>query len=221
MCGRFARASELEAVLRLLRFDTSELTELHPRYNVAPSQPVAAVRSQDGRRILVGLRWGLIPSWANDPAIGNRLINARSETVAEKPAFRSAFKSRRCLIPATAFYEWQATGSKHKQPFAISMKDGSLFAFAGLWEVWNKGDSEPIQTCTILTTEANAVVEPIHDRMPVIIAPQDFASWLDPQTPVAALHTLWQPYPAEAMQALPVGSYVSNPRNDGPQCLAS
>jgi len=221
MCGRFARAAELEAINRLLRFDTSELTELHPRYNVAPSQAVAAVRVEDGRRALVSLRWSLIPSWAKDAKIAYSLINARAENVAEKPAFRAAFKSRRCLIPATSFYEWQKTGTKHKQPYSIGMRDGALFAFAGLWESWHRGDGEAIQSCTILTTEANATVRPIHDRMPVIIAPTDFAAWLDPRTPAAELHPLLRPYPADEMTAVPVGRYVSNPRNEGPQCLAS
>ena len=132
MCGRFARANDLDAVRRLLRFDTSELEELHPRYNVAPSQTVAALRVEDGRRLLLPLKWGLIPSWAKDAKIGYSLINARSETVAEKPAFRSAFKARRCLIPATAFYEWQKAGTKRKQPFAFELRDGQPFAFSGL-----------------------------------------------------------------------------------------
>ena len=224
MCGRFARATELEAILRLLRLDTSELTELHPRYNVAPSQAVAAVREEDGRRALVMLKWGLVPSWAKDVQIGYSLINARSETLVEKPSFRSAFKSRRCLIPATSFYEWQKTGTKHKQPFSIGMKDGSVFAFAGLWERWKDQDDVEaplIQSCTILTTDANAVVRPVHDRMPVIVAPANFAAWLDPQTAAANLHQMLRAYAAEEMTAVPVGKYVNNTRNEGPQCLAS
>jgi putative SOS response-associated peptidase YedK len=220
MCGRFARASDLESVNRLLRFDTADLSELHPRYNVAPTQAVPAARLQDGRRALVTLRWGLVPVWAKDLKIGYSLINARSETVAEKPAFRSAFKSRRCLIPASGFYEWKDTGEKHKQPFHLGMRDGSLFAFAGLWERWHGGDGEPVESCAILTTEANAVVRSVHDRMPVILAPTDFAPWLDPRTPPPELHALLRPFPAEAMSATAVSRYVSNARNEGPQCLA-
>jgi putative SOS response-associated peptidase YedK len=221
MCGRFARATELERIRRLLEFEMADLAELHPRYNIAPTQAVAAVRLEDDHRALVTLRWGLIPSWARDAQIGNSLINARSETVADKPAFRPAFKTRRCLIPATCFYEWQATGGKHKQPYAIGMKDGAPFAFAGLWERWKGEDveAEVIQSCTILTTEANAVVQPVHDRMPVILPPEHFTAWLDPHMPVTDLHPLLRPFPAEAMAAVAVSRYVSNPRNEGPRCL--
>jgi putative SOS response-associated peptidase YedK len=220
MCGRFARATELEAILRRLRFDTSELTELHPRYNVAPGQAVAVVQVEDGRRVLASFRWGLIPSWAKDAKIAFSLINARAETVAEKPAFRAAFKSRRCLIPATAFYEWEKVGTKKKQPFAFAMRDGEVFAFAGLWERWNDIEAGLVQSCSIITTQANGVVRPVHDRMPVIVAPNDFAAWLDPQTGPVDLHGLLRPYPAAEMIGWPVSSYVSNARNEGPECLA-
>ena len=221
MCGRFARATELEAVLRLLRFYTSELTDLHPRYNVAQSQAVAAVRVEDGQRALVNLRWGLIRSWAKDVKIGFSLINARAETVAEKPALQPSFKSRRCLIPATSFSEWRATGGKHKQPTSLGMRDGALFAFAGLWETSHGGDGEPIPNCTILATEANAVVRPVHDRMPVLIASADFAAWLDPRTPAEDLPPLLRLYAAEERKAVPVGTDVNTPRNEGAQCLPS
>jgi putative SOS response-associated peptidase YedK len=140
--------------------------------------------------------------------------------VTEKPAFRAAFKARRCLIPTSGFYEWMAAGAKQKQPYHIRMGDGGPFAFAGLWERWHGTDGEPVGTCAILTTTANELVKPLHDRMPVILSPDDFAAWLDPQTPPAQLHTLLRPYPAGAMEAVRVGRYVSNPRNEGPQCLA-
>jgi len=182
------------------------------------------VRVEDGHRALVSLKWGLIPSWAKDAKIAYSLINARSETVAEKPAFRAAFKARRCLIPATSFYEWQKTGTKTKQPFAFTMLNGAMFAFAGLWERWRDDadvEAPVVQSCTILTTEANEVVRPVHDRMPVIVAPADFAAWLDPRTAVADLHPLLRPYAAEEMTGVSVGQYVNNPRNEGPQCLAS
>jgi putative SOS response-associated peptidase YedK len=182
---------------------------------------VAVVRQDDGRRALVPLRWGLIPPWSKDSRVGYALINARAETVAEKPAFRAAFKARRCLIPASGFYEWQATGAKHKQPYHIRMRDGRPFAFAGLWERWHGGEGEPVETCALLTTEANALVRPVHDRMPIIVAPGDCGAWLDPLTPPDQLHALLYPYPPEEMAAVPVGRYVSNPRNEGPRCLAS
>jgi putative SOS response-associated peptidase YedK len=163
----------------------------------------------------------LIPSRTTDPAIGNKLINARAETVAEKPAFRAAFKARRCLIPTGGFFEWRATGAKHKQPFHIRMRDGCPFALAGLWERWHGADGEPVETCAILTPEANALVRPVHDRMPVILAPGDYGTWLNPKTPPEVLHALLRPYPAEAMKAVPVRSYVNNSKNEGPQCLAT
>jgi putative SOS response-associated peptidase YedK len=140
--------------------------------------------------------------------------------VAEKPAFRAAFKSRRCLIPTGGFYEWQATGGKQKQPYHIRMKDGSPFALAGLWERWHSGDGGLVETCAVLTTTANAAVRPVPERMPVIVAPADFAAWLNPRTPPAELHALLRPYPAEAMEAVAVGRYVGHPRNEGPGCLA-
>jgi putative SOS response-associated peptidase YedK len=222
VCGRFLQLSSPDELARLLDLDPAEVPELFPRYNVAPTQPVAAARLADnGRRAFAALRWGLIPLWAKDPRIGNSLINARAETVAEKPAFRSAFRHRRCLIPASGFYEWQATSGKQKQPFHIHMKGGRPFAFAGLWERWGGGEGDaPVESCTIITTEANAVVRPVHERMPVIVAAGDFSAWLDPRTPAADLHELLRPYPAEEMLAAPANPYVNSPRNEGPQCLA-
>jgi putative SOS response-associated peptidase YedK len=221
MCGRYLLLSSRDELASLFGLDPADVPDLPPRYNVAATQPVPAVRlAENARRVLVRLRWGLIPSWAKDPAIGHSLINARSETVAEKPAFRGAFKARRCLIPASGLYEWRATGGKHKQPYHFRLTDGRPFAFAGLWERWHGGDDEPVETCAILTTEANEVVRPVHERMPVILALADFGVWLDPRAPADQLHTLFRPYPAEMMEAVPVGRYVSNPRNEGPRCLA-
>jgi putative SOS response-associated peptidase YedK len=223
MCGRFLQLSSPDDLARQFALTLSDLPGLvpylFPRYNVAPTQPVAALRLDGERRTLALLRWGLIPSWARDEKIGHSLINARAETVAEKSAFRAAFKARRCLVPASGFYEWVQTGAKHKQPYHIARKDGAPFAFAGLWERWH-GDEEPVETCAILTTEANAAVRPVHDRMPVILDAQDFGAWLDPRTPAAELHALLRPYPADTMTTIPVGRYVSNPRNEGPQRLA-
>jgi putative SOS response-associated peptidase YedK len=221
VCGRFLQLSSRDELARLFGFETADddAPTLFPRYNVAPTQPVAAVRQDDGRRTLVLLRWGLIPPWAKDARIAYSCINARGETVAEKPAFRAAFKARRCLIAASGWYEWQATGGEHKQPFHFRSTNGKPFAFAGLWERWDKGDA-PVESCTVITTEANAVARPVHDRMPVIVPPADFATWLDPRTPAVQLHDLLRPYPEGEMAAAAVGRYVSNARNEGPRCLA-
>jgi putative SOS response-associated peptidase YedK len=165
-------------------------------------------------------RWGLVPSWASDLSIGYKLINARSETAPSKPSFRSAFRQRRCLIPADGFYEWKKTGAKHKQPYHIHLKDGSVFGCAGLWEHWQSAEGEVVESCTILTTEANALMKQLHDRMPVILPPADHDRWLDPLAKdMAALQALLVPYPDEGMIATAVSSYVSNARNEGPKCM--
>jgi putative SOS response-associated peptidase YedK len=169
-------------------------------------------------RELTFLHWGLIPSWSKDRKIGSRLINARSETVTEKPSFRAAFKRRRCLIPADGFYEWQRQGSR-KQPIYIHSHDGAPFALAGLWETWQAADGSVIDSCTILTTEPNELMEPIHNRMPVILEPPDYDTWLHPgDNPNVALHLL-RPYASEKMAAYPVSTLVNNPRNDSPDCI--
>ena len=165
------------------------------------------------------LRWGLIPSWADDPGIGNRLINARAETAAEKPSFRNALRHRRCLIPADGFYEWVKAGKGPKQPYLIRLKDGQPFAFAGLWESWTSPDGEVIESCTILTTEANEVLRPIHDRMPVIIAPEDYGLWLDPATPPKAVQEMLRSFPAEKMESQPVSTVVNDPKHETPRCV--
>ena len=221
MCGRFTMYSSRDELARLFGFETDEIPDQLPRYNIAPTQLVAVVRQDNGQRVIKPLRWGLIPSWAKDAKIGNSLINARSETVAEKPAFRAAFKKRRCLIPTSGFFEWMATGGKKKQPLHNRMIDGKPFALAGLWEHWAGAEGEAVETCTIITMTANDLVERVHDRMPVILAPADYGTWLTPKTPAEALQALLRPYPAEEMTAVPVGGFVSNPRHEGPQCLAS
>jgi putative SOS response-associated peptidase YedK len=165
------------------------------------------------------LKWGLIPSWAKDPAIGNRLINARSETVAAKPSFRHAFRKQRCLIPTDGFYEWQKLDKK-KQPFYIRMKDKQLFAFAGLWEHWEDTSGSAIETCTILTTDANDILTPIHDRMPVILPATDYKLWLDSGvSETDHLVPLFRPYPPKKMEAVPVGTIVNNPKMEDPRCI--
>lgn len=222
MCGRFALMSPTEEVATVLNVDSTAAAAIPPsvpRYNIAPTQPVlAAFLDERGQRSLTFFRWGLIPSWSKDMAIGARMINARSETVAEKPSFRNAFKRRRCLIPADGFYEWQKLGDR-KQPMYIHATEGRPFAFAGLWEMWQDPEGTRLQTCTILTTSPNELMAPIHNRMPVIIEPEDFGLWLEPgPNPEQALHLL-RPFPADKMAAYPVSTAVNNPRNDTPECI--
>jgi putative SOS response-associated peptidase YedK len=189
------------------------------RYNIAPTQPVATVPN-DGARQVQFFTWGLVPFWAKDPAIGNRMINARSETAAEKPAFRAAYRRRRCLILADGFYEWRAEpGSRSKTPMYVRMASGEPFAFAGLWEIWRPDDT-PLLSCTILTTEPNELVAPIHNRMPVILPREQYDRWLDPEEQRAGtLDDLLKPYPADAMTAYPVSRFVNNPANDAPAAI--
>jgi putative SOS response-associated peptidase YedK len=220
MCGRFTLFEPDKILAR--EFGVSGIPLLSPRYNIAPSQPVAAVRAAPagtGRELAL-LRWGLIPSWSKDPAIGNRLINARAETASQKPSFRNAFKRHRCLIPASGFYEWQRRELR-KQPFYIRMHDGRPFAFAGLWDRWESPDKGVIETCTILTTATNALLAPIHDRMPVILPPGKYDQWLDPafQDP-DSLAPLLVPFPPEDMVAFPVSPRVNAPSTDDEGCIA-
>ena len=196
-----------------------------PAVQTDAAQPRAAVPHFGGRnaaestRELVWLRWGLIPSWADDPAIGNRLINARAETAAQKLAFRAAMRQRRCLVVADGFYEWQRTG-RQKVPYLIRMRDDRPFGFAGLWESWEGPDHSAVESCTILTTEANDLVCPLHDRMPVIIAPSDYDRWLDPaETNAQQLMPLLRPYPSDQMTAYAVNPLVNSPANDEPACI--
>jgi len=210
MCGRFAlKAPPAELVTR---FGLHECVDLTPRYNIPPGTEIAAIRqSPEGQRVLHQLKWGLVPNWAKDPGIGNKLNNARGESVAEKPSFRDAFKRRRCLIPADGFYEWQARG-KLKQPYFISLKSGLPMAMAGLWEAWKSPNGDILRTCCIITTGPNEIMQPIHDRMPVIIAAEDWAKWL--AGPVQDIEALIRPYTADAMQAWPVERRVSKTAED-------
>lgn len=218
MCGRFTLAVPAEQVAAQFQLPTAP--ELAPRYNIAPTQQIAVVRAGDADRTLSMMRWGLVPSWAKELSIGARMINARAETAAEKPAFRSAMKQRRCLIPADGFYEWQAQPGG-KQPFHIRMADGRPFAFAGLWEQWRTPEGQWLETCTILTTSANELMRQLHDRMPVIIPPEQYALWLDPALhDTEPLQELLTPYPAEEMTARPVSKAVNKVGNDDPSLLA-
>jgi putative SOS response-associated peptidase YedK len=217
MCGRYTLASPTERLAEEFGVDAASI-ELAPNYNVAPTQQVAAVVDEGGQRRLEVLRWGLIPPWADDPGIGSRMINARSETAPGKPSFRRAFRERRCLIPADGFYEWQRTNGA-KQPYYIHMEEGRPFAFAGLWESWSKGGEGEVRTCTILTTGANALVGEVHDRMPVILARDAYDVWLDPASERDELTGLLAPYPVDEMEAYPVSRFVNSPSNNDPRCI--
>jgi len=218
MCGRFTlRTSPSE----ISRFFEVAIQDLAPRYNIAPTQSIAAIRvAPDAQqREFTKLHWGLIPSWAKDRKIGYSTINARAETVDSKPSFRSSFKKRRCLILADGFFEWQKSDDKKKQPFYIHMKDNRPFAFAGLWERW-KGDGDEIESCTIIVTEGNDLMKPIHDRMPVILDPTNFDFWLDPEVDdVTQLRELLQPYSGNGLEAEPVSTLVNSPKNDVAACV--
>jgi putative SOS response-associated peptidase YedK len=220
MCGRFTLKASRAKIQELIGSSKS-LPLFEPRFNICPSQQVLAVRIEPerGEREGTMLKWGLIPSWAKEPSIGNNLINARADTIAEKPAFRSAFKKRRCIVLADGFYEWGQTGPGGKTPYYFQMKDGSPFALAGLWDRWEKGE-EPVESCTLITTEANGIVEPVHDRMPVILEPHDYQRWLDPAEQRAeVLKALLRPLPDDWLVAHPVGKLVNNPRNETPRCI--
>jgi putative SOS response-associated peptidase YedK len=219
MCGRFsliATSAELAA-----HYQLDNVPYIQPRYNIAPTQPVAAVRlaPDSGGRELTHFQWGLVPSWSKDPTIGSRMINARAETAPEKPSFRSAFKRRRCLIPASGFYEWQAVDGG-KQPMYIHRAEGDLMSLAGLWEYWQSPDGSELETCTILTTGPNALMEPIHNRMPVVLEPDDYTTWLDLDTPADTLMHLLRPAAPGFLAAYPVSTTVNNPRNEDPTCIA-
>lgn len=218
MCGRFALALPPKSLAEYFQLD--QFPELIPRYNIAPAQPVTTIVNDknSNRRVLKMFRWGLIPSWAKDTKIGSKLINARSETVADRPSFRLAFRNRRCLIPATGFYEWKRYEGKN-QPHFIAIRDNKPFAFAGLWEHWEGRDTK-IDTCTILTTEPNDVVRHIHHRMPVILKTDDYDLWLDPaNTKKEVLLPLLVPCPSDLMTSYPVSTMVNNPQNDDPRCI--
>ncbi len=217
MCGRYTLATPVDELAR--QFEIGEHpASVPPSYNVAPTQNIVAVVADGGRRKLEMLRWGLVPSWAGDPTIGSRMINARSETAAEKPSFRRAFKNQRCLILADGFYEWRRTESG-KQPYYIKMKDELPFAFAGLWENWNRGEDE-VRSCAILTTEPNGLMRGLHNRMPVILPQENYELWLDTGFDEReTLRSILEPYPAGEMEAYPVSRAVNNPSNDSPGCI--
>lgn len=225
MTGRYtltATGADIAAHFRAVA-PNAELALHIPRYNVAPLQTMPIVRLGAAGGEIVLAHWGLIPAWAKDRAIASHLINARAESVAVKPAFRVALKRRRCLVPADGYYEWKTLGSGHetrKQPYLIALKNGGLFAFAGLWERWHAPTGETIDSYTILTTEAHAALRPLHDRMPVVVPPPHYARWIGAARDPAYLLTLIEPAPADLLRATPVSTVVNNATHDAPDCIA-
>lgn len=219
MCGRFTLTSPAEVIASA--FGIEPPGGFEARYNVCPSQAVLAVlrRGDEARRSFAFLHWGLVPHWMKDPPKDARMINARSETAAEKPAFRDSFRTKRCLVPADGFFEWKKEG-RDKQPYLIRMKGGGPFAIAGLWASWRKGDGPRLESCSLLTTSPNELMEPIHDRMPVILPAEVWDLWLDTHvTEVDRLKPLLVSAAADSMEAYPVSTHVNSPRNDDPRCL--
>jgi len=214
MCGRYTITAPVDALRRLFQF--KNLPNLAPRWNVAPTQPAPVVRETPAGRELKMLRWGLIPAWAKDASIGARCINARADTVAEKPAFRAAYRARRCLVPADGFFEWRAEDGVG-QPYRIVLHGGATFAFAGLWEQWSDR-AETIESFAILTTEANDALRPLHHRMPVVVAPEDYTTWLNGRA--AETQILLRPGPSAGFTFHPADPHVNNARNDDPRCVA-
>lgn len=222
MCGRFARRSTREVLADWFGVDLEEMPPFAPSYNVAPRsvQPVVRLGRNSGEPEFALLHWGLVPFWAKDAKIGYSTINARAEEAAAKPAFRDAMRKRRCLVPADAFYEWARSDAKTRQPYAIALKSGEPYAFAGLWESWKPREGDALESYTILTTDANEILEPIHNRMPVILHRKDYERWLEPGDPARPPVDLLRPYPAEQMTVWEVASRVGNVRNDDPELLA-
>ena len=224
MCGRFARKSTQEVLAEWFDLDLDEMPWFAPSYNVAPqsTQPVVRLGRDTGRREMVLMRWGLVPFWAKEAKIAYSTINARAEEAASKPTYREALKRRRCLIPADAFYEWQRLDAKTKHPFAFVLASDEPYAFAGLWESWRPkepADALPLETFTILTTDPNELMKPVHNRMPVILDPKDYDRWLSPGDPAHPPIDLLRPYPAERMRAWPVDDRVGNVRNNDADLL--
>jgi len=217
MCGRFTTTIDLEEIKRVFKLSDAS-SAYQPSYNTAPGQDIPIIVEDHNRRLILS-RWGLVPSWAKEPSIGNKLINARAESLHEKPSFRQAFRYRRCIIPADSFYEWDKRG-KEKKPYRCLPKDKSILALAGLWEIWSPSPELRLHSCTIITVPANSLLEPLHDRMPAILEPEELDLWLDPalQNPYQ-LATLLKPYPADLLEIYPVSTLVNSPRNNTPQVI--
>lgn len=221
MCGRYVSSSPVAVLESYLSVDEVKADPLEERYNVAPTDEVYVVVEREERRLLGTMRWGLVPWFSKDPKGGAKMINARAESVPTKPAFRRAFEKRRCLVPADGFYEWQKRPDLPKLPFFIHGADGRPIVFAGLWEVWRESeDAEPLRTCTIITTTANDLLRPIHDRMPVVLPPERWEEWLDPSNQdLEGLRGLLSPAPNDLLALHPVSNKVNSVRNDGPDLL--
>jgi putative SOS response-associated peptidase YedK len=221
MCGRFTNNAKPEQIKKEFNIGAKNPNLFQPRYNIAPSQMIDVVFEPETERILSQLKWGLVPSWSKDAEIGNRMINARAETIAEKPSFREAFKTRRCIIPASGFYEWQKKGTDVKQPFYFYLRDKEVFGFAGLWESWiDKTTGEELETCTIITTEANDVLKPVHERMPVILKAESYDEWLDAKVKdTDKLQELLKPYPSKEMDSHAVSRNVNIPNSDSAELI--
>lgn len=220
MCGRYRLSKRKQLIEEY--FETANEVDWKPRFNIAPSQNVGIIRQSSTRpeREFSQVRWGLIPSWAQDAGVGHKIINARSETVADKPAFRDSFRARRCLIPADGFYEWKRS-KEAKQPFHFGMLDDSAFAFAGIWDSWNDGRGNSLETCSILTTAPNSLLVDVHDRMPVILEPENYELWLDPGfRDLNAVSEMLKPFNPKLMKRHPVSSRVNSPANDDSECSA-
>lgn len=225
MCGRYGRRADKQRIAEWMQTHNTDVFDdsyLAPSYNVAPqsSQPVVRLDSEMGGRELSIMRWGLIPFWSKDSKIAYSTINAKAETITTSPTYREAIKRRRCLVPADWFYEWKKMDAKTKQPYAIALNDGSLFAFAGLWDTWkDKATGQAINTYTVITTDPNQLMEPLHNRMPVILQRRDYDRWLAPGDPSQLPVDLLRPFPAEEMKAWKVGSAVGNVRNNSPELI--
>lgn len=221
MCGRFTHLYTWKELHKLMELVVPRASDLGMNYNAAPSQNIPIVRyKSETEYILDSCRWGLIPAWAPDTKIGYKLINARAETIGEKPSFRAAYKERRCIVPVSGFYEWDKKGKAgQKRPFYIRGKESEVLLFAGLWEIWEKGGGSPVESFTIITTSANSLLESLHDRMPVILNPESVATWLNPKAPSKELTQLLKPYPGELMKFYEVSSKVNNARYTAADCI--
>ena len=216
MCGRFTLIIDGERLVALWGWTTR--LPIFPRFNISPTQDILAVRLEHGVPTPVMLRWGLVPHWAKDPSVGTKMINARAESLLERPSYREAFRRRRCLIVADGFYEWQQAPGK--QPYWIHPPDGAMLTFAGLWESWKGTSGEAVESCTIVTTTANGALAGIHHRMPVIVPERDRERWLDVSVPVEQVADLLRPAPDDLLVATPVSRHVNSAANEGPECLA-
>lgn len=223
MCGRYYRRSDKQQIAEAFRLGLPTTFEILPTFNVCPQsfQPIVRLDEESGQRELMQARWGLVPFWAKDPKVAYNTINAKAETLTTSPAFREPVKRRRCLVPMDGFYEWEPTGAKTRQPYAVSVASGGLFAVAGLWDRWkNKSTGEWLDTFSVITTDPNELMEPFHNRMPVIVRPEDYERWMEPGDPARLPVDLLRPYPAEEMKAWKIGAAVGNTRNDSPGLIA-